>query len=168
MIGDDAMRPHVLRALADRPTQLKLAVPALGIVTKALEDKDAAVRLAAVITIGRLGDVRGAKNVLPFTVDKDLAIQHAAVKALVALKAIDVTLADIDTASSTTAAGTTCWWRARPTATCCLGCSAPSTPASSEALRRVGSSRSTTRRRTFTCRCARRQGADRRGSESWR
>jgi putative membrane-bound dehydrogenase-like protein len=108
---DTAVREFALRALADRKTEL--AGVEAGAFRSALADPSARVRAQAVIALGRLGDVGSAPEIIPLTSrpegspiptkrpvnaqpDPDKAVPHLAVRALVALRAVDACLDAID------------------------------------------------------------------------
>ncbi len=108
---DAVVREFVLRALADRRSQLD------GVSTEpfvaALVDPSPRVRAQALISLSRLGDVSVAKHLVPFTMrptgsemstrqpvqnqpDPDRVIPHLAMKALVSLNAHEACLAALD------------------------------------------------------------------------
>jgi putative heme-binding domain-containing protein len=105
------VREFALRALTDRKKELD------GLDTKpfvaALSDESPRVRARAIISLGRLGDVSVAKNLVPLTTrpngsvmptktpvhpqpDADRVILHLAVRALVSLGAADACLEALD------------------------------------------------------------------------
>ncbi len=90
LLGDDSIREFVLRALADRRTQLA-DVP-LPPFLSALHDPNPRVRLQALIGLARLDESAAAQAILPLTAESDHAVAHVAVKSLVTLKAIDICL----------------------------------------------------------------------------
>jgi putative membrane-bound dehydrogenase-like protein len=111
LAGDEAVREFALRALADRKTELD-GVEA-GPFRAALEDPSPRVRTQGVIALGRLGDVGAAPGLIPLTSrpegspmpttrpvnaqpDPDRAVPHLAMRALVALGAVDACLDAID------------------------------------------------------------------------
>lgn len=108
---DAGVREFALRALADRRTQLA------GVDTRpfleALDDPSPRVRAQAIIGLGRLGDSSVAHRLIPLTTrpagspaptaqpvhaqaDPDRAVPHLAVRALVALRAVDACVDAID------------------------------------------------------------------------
>jgi putative heme-binding domain-containing protein len=108
---DAAVREWALRALTDRKKELE------GVESKvflaALNDDSARVRAQAVISLGRLGDASAAKQLIPLTArpkgsamptkkpvhaqpDPDRVVPHLAVRALVALHAVDACLEAVD------------------------------------------------------------------------
>jgi putative membrane-bound dehydrogenase-like protein len=108
---DAAVREFVLRALTDRKKELE------GIDTKrfvvALADESPRVRAQALISLARLKDMSAAKSILPLTTrpssslmptrkpvhaqpDPDRVIPHLAVRALIALGAVDACVAALD------------------------------------------------------------------------
>ena len=93
---DGDVREYALRALADRPDEAA-NVPAQPFI-RALGDPNPRVRLQAVIALGRLGKTEASPALLPKTADPDPLVVHAAVNALVSLKAIDVALGGLDPA----------------------------------------------------------------------
>ncbi len=109
--GDGGLREFALRALADRRTQLS------GVGTKpflaALDDPSPRVRAQAIVALGRLGDPSVAARLIPLTsrpegspvptarpvhaqADPDRAVPHLALRALIALRAVDACLNAID------------------------------------------------------------------------
>ena len=109
--GDDAVREFALRALADRKTELA-GVDTSPFLT-ALSDPSPRVKAQALIALGRLGDVAAAARIIALTSrpdgspmptarpmhaqpDPDRAVPHLAVRALVALRAVDACLDAID------------------------------------------------------------------------
>jgi putative heme-binding domain-containing protein len=111
LVNDAKVREFALRALTDRATQLD-GVP-LEPFRAALHDADPRVRAQAVISLGRLGRPAAAEALLPLTArpdgselpaktplhaqpDADRVIPHLAVRALVALGAIDACLGALE------------------------------------------------------------------------
>jgi putative membrane-bound dehydrogenase-like protein len=111
LVGDDAIREFALRALADRKTELG-GVEAAPF-RAALADPSPRVRAQALIGLGQLGDVGAAPAIIPLTArpegspmptkrplqnqpDPDRTVPHLAVRALVALRAVDACLDAID------------------------------------------------------------------------
>jgi HEAT repeat protein len=72
---------------------------------KALGDADPRVRLRATIALGRLGKSEAARTLVDRTADGDSLVAHVAVKALVALSAVDACLSALAPASPKLAAG---------------------------------------------------------------
>ncbi|WP_406694257.1 c-type cytochrome [Singulisphaera sp. Ch08] len=108
---DAAVREFALLALADRRTELEGVEPSLFIA--ALADPSARVRARALIALGRLGDASAAASLVPLTSrpedspmptarpvnsqpDPDRVLPHLAMRALVALHAVDACLDAID------------------------------------------------------------------------
>ncbi len=108
---DAAVREFALRALADRKSQL--AGVDSSVFVAALADPSPRVQAQAVIALGRLGDATAAARLVPVTSrpegstapttrplhaqpDPDRALPHLAMRALVALKAVDACLDAID------------------------------------------------------------------------
>jgi putative membrane-bound dehydrogenase-like protein len=112
---DAAVREFALRALTDRKPDLK------GFDTKpflaALGDGSPRVRAQALISLGRLGDVAGARAIIPLTSrpqgsamptqkpvqnqpDPDRVVPHLAVRALVSLGAVDACLEALESPHS--------------------------------------------------------------------
>jgi putative membrane-bound dehydrogenase-like protein len=106
-----AVREFALRALTDRKKELG-GLDAKPFVA-ALADDSPRVRAQALISLGRLGDARVAKDILPLTArpagsvmptrrplqnqpDPDRFVPHLAVRALVGLNAIDACLDALD------------------------------------------------------------------------
>ncbi len=101
LIDDPQIREFAIRALTDRLSQLQ-DVP-LDRLTKALRDSNPRVRLSSVIGLGRLGDLSAAPGILTLARStngqpdatentSDRALNHAAIKALARLRAVDVCL----------------------------------------------------------------------------
>lgn len=109
---EDNVREFALRALADRKNCLE-GVP-VDAFTAAAQDANPRVQAAAIVGLGRLDDLKGAKVLLKTPVPSDLQmpasgsegphatpnpaviLAHLAVKSLVSLKAIDQTVAALD------------------------------------------------------------------------
>jgi putative membrane-bound dehydrogenase-like protein len=108
---DDTVREFALRALADRRTELDGVEPSLF--RAALADPSARVRAQSLIGLVRLGDTGAAPSIVPLTARPagspmpttkpvnaqpvpDRAVPHLAMRALVALRAVDSCLAAID------------------------------------------------------------------------
>jgi putative membrane-bound dehydrogenase-like protein len=108
---DDAVREFALRALTDRRTELDGldARPFVAV----LSDASPRVQAQALISLGRLGDVSAATSIIPLTSrpqgsampttrpvqnqpDPDRIIGHLAVRALVALHAVDACVEALD------------------------------------------------------------------------
>ena len=84
------VREFALKAVADRPEDAaKVDEKA---VAGYLGDPNPRVRLQAVVGLGRLGKAGVAPAILPLTADVDPLVAHVAVKALVALHAVDACL----------------------------------------------------------------------------
>lgn len=111
LAADPTVREFALRALTDRKKEIESTDAVL--LVAALADESPRVRAQAIIGLSRLGDASTAKNILPLTVrpsgsamptkapvhaqpDPDRAIPHLAMRALVALKAIDACLDGLD------------------------------------------------------------------------
>ncbi len=108
---DPTAREFALRALADRKSALK-GIDS-GPFMKALSDPSARVRAQALIALGRIGDAKAAPSIIPMTSrpddapmpstrpvqaqpDPDRVLPHLAMRALVALDAVDACLDAID------------------------------------------------------------------------
>jgi putative heme-binding domain-containing protein len=96
LTGDPTVREFALRALSDRKEDAA-RIPA-GPFATALTDANSRVRLQAVVGLGRLGKVEAAPAIVSRTADEDPLVAHVAVKALVALDAVDACLAALDKA----------------------------------------------------------------------
>jgi putative membrane-bound dehydrogenase-like protein len=111
LVNDAAIREYALRALADRKPEV--AGVDAGAFLAALGDPSPRVRAQAVIGLGRLGDRAAAANLIPLTSraagslmptakpvhaqpDPDRVVPHLAMRALVALRAVDACLDAID------------------------------------------------------------------------
>jgi len=103
-LTDDAkVRQYALRALADRKSQ-SASVPTKPFV-KALKDTDPRVRLQAIIGLSRLGRTEIASAIIPLSADADPLIAHAAVKALIELRAVEASLAGLGGKSEAVVSG---------------------------------------------------------------
>jgi putative heme-binding domain-containing protein len=100
---NEPVREYALHGLADRKKEAA-NVPT-RIFTDALEDKNPAVRLQAVIALDRLNRSEAADSILPLTADADVAIAHVAFRALVNLKAVDACFKALDQANPATLPG---------------------------------------------------------------
>jgi putative heme-binding domain-containing protein len=111
LAGDPVVREFAFRALTDRSPELA-GLDAKPFVA-ALADASPRVRAQALISLGRLGNASAAKDVLPLTTrpagstvptrrplqdqpDPDRVVPHLAVRALVALNAVDTCLDALD------------------------------------------------------------------------
>jgi putative membrane-bound dehydrogenase-like protein len=111
LTADPAVRQFAMRALTDRKTELDGLDPKPFLA--ALADESLAIRGQALISLGRLGDASVAKSILPLTSrpagstmptkrplqdqpDPDRVVPHLAVRALVALNAIDACVESLD------------------------------------------------------------------------
>jgi putative heme-binding domain-containing protein len=104
-----SIREFALRAMTDRLEQLervKLEGRLWALLTYHLNDANPFVRLAATISLARLGDVNGAKPLTALLGDADPIVAHTAVKALIALKAADACFAVVDASDASKAART--------------------------------------------------------------
>ena len=105
------IREFALRALTDRLGEMAGLTPKPFL--DALADESPRVRAQALVSLGRLGDVSAAKQILPLTArpkgskmptqrpvqnqpDPDRVVPHLAVRALVAINAIDACLEALD------------------------------------------------------------------------
>lgn len=84
------LHEFALRALADRKTQLADAPTKLFV--DALDDSNPRVRLQALIGLARIDQTDSASAVVPLLIDADPVIAHTAVKALVAMRAVESVL----------------------------------------------------------------------------
>lgn len=100
---DPAVRAFALRALADRRGRLS-GVPR-NLYVDALSASDPRVRLEAVTGLRRMGAVDAASAILPLTAGDDVVLANVATNALVALAAIDESLAAVRGTSDPLAAG---------------------------------------------------------------
>ncbi len=100
---DDAMREFAVRALTDNVSEMA-SVPST-VFTSAIGDANPRVRLQGVIGVGRLGRVELADAIVPLLSDGDPVISHAAVQALMALRATDACFKAIDSGSASVAFG---------------------------------------------------------------
>ncbi len=91
LTSDPKVREFALHALSDRK-EVAAQIPAEPFVD-GLADRDPRVRMQAVVGLGRLGKVLAAPMIVARTADDDPLVAHVAVKALVALNAVDACLA---------------------------------------------------------------------------
>lgn len=91
---NDLLRETALRALADRRSELSNLSTATF--SQALTDKNPRVRLQAAIALGRLGRSESGEALIAATEDSDLLVAHAAVNALVNLRAVGACLSALD------------------------------------------------------------------------
>ncbi len=102
LANDPAVREHVLRAVADRETQL--TTTSLEQFVAGLKDPSPRVRMQAARGVGRFwlnsskqADLQAASvKLVPLTVDSDPLVSHIAIDSLVRLKAKDACLAALD------------------------------------------------------------------------
>ena len=103
---DADLREQVIRAAADQPSQIDRGL--LAPIVSKLDDGNPRVRAAAIVAVGRMGDVRAASQLLDLTertepspegdgdawrkADPGRVLSHLAVQALVDLKATDACL----------------------------------------------------------------------------
>jgi len=92
--SDRDAREFAIKAMADVPRG-EAKVDSKEVEAHAA-DPDPRVRLQVAIALGRLGQAQAAPSVLPLTADADPLVAHAAVKALVALDAVDACLKALD------------------------------------------------------------------------
>jgi putative heme-binding domain-containing protein len=97
------LREFALRALADHPRDAA-DIPVAPFVS-ALSDPRPRVRLQAVVGLGILGKRGAAARVVPLLADPDPLVSHAAVNALVSLRAIEPCLAALEPATPALAPG---------------------------------------------------------------
>lgn len=106
LLIDADLREHVIRAAADRKSQLEKGL--FSPIFSKLDDSNPRVRAAAIVAMGRFGDARAAKQLLALTeraqptektegdawrkADPGRVIPHLAIKALTEVKAIDACL----------------------------------------------------------------------------
>ena len=106
LLIDADLREHVIRAAADRKSQMEKGL--FSPIFSKLDDSDPRVRAAAIVAMGRFGDARAAKQLLALTertqpaektegdawrkADPGRVIPHLAIKALTDVKAIDACL----------------------------------------------------------------------------
>jgi putative membrane-bound dehydrogenase-like protein len=111
LAGDAAVREFALRALADRKREMDRADS--GLFVSALSDSSPRVQAQAIIALARLGDVTAAPAMIPLTSrpagssmpinkpvhaqpDPERTVPHLAMRALIALHAVDACLNAID------------------------------------------------------------------------
>jgi putative membrane-bound dehydrogenase-like protein len=106
LLIDADLREHVIRAAADRKSQLEKGL--FSPIFSKLDDSNPRVRAAAIVAMGRFGDPRSAKQLLALTertqpaektegdawrkADPGRVIPHLAIKALTDVKAVDACL----------------------------------------------------------------------------
>jgi len=103
LAGDPEVRAFALRALADRPDQLR-GVPQTLFV-EALTAPDPRVVLEGITGLRRMGATNAADALMPLTASDDPVIANVAVNALVALSAFDAPLAAVTGPDDALAAG---------------------------------------------------------------
>ncbi|MEO7300424.1 MAG: hypothetical protein ABI042_17805 [Verrucomicrobiota bacterium] len=91
-----------LREIALRALTVSTNVPA-KIFVDGLKDKNPAVRLQSIIALNQLNKTETAGQIFPLTMDTDLAISHAAFRALVSFRAVDVCFKTIDKSDAASA-----------------------------------------------------------------
>jgi putative membrane-bound dehydrogenase-like protein len=103
LAADDAVREFVIRALADRKGEV--AKLPLKPFVDALSDKDPRVRLQAAVALGRIGKIEAGDALVAASADSDPLVSHAAVHAVVKLRASEACLAALDRGSVDVARG---------------------------------------------------------------
>lgn len=98
LVSDSTIAPWALRALTDRPDQLKGV--RIATATGALRSTDARTRKEALIALTRVATPKQHKLMTPLLADTDPIVAHTAMQALIQLKAADATLAILDDAKS--------------------------------------------------------------------
>ena len=96
---NDDIREFALRALAEN--RAEAATIAASPFISALNDANARVRLQAATALGRLDKKEAAAALLPLVADKDPIVSHAAIHALVSVRAADVCLKALDSPGTT-------------------------------------------------------------------
>ncbi|MDB6024685.1 MAG: putative heme-binding protein, partial [Verrucomicrobiales bacterium] len=94
LCNQPVLKEFALRALADSKVIETKVLSKVFI--EALEDKNSAVRLQAIIALNRLHKTEIAERLFPFVADADPAIAHAAFRALVSFRAADVCFKFLD------------------------------------------------------------------------
>jgi len=103
----DDLREFALRAISDQAPSLRSTLerpagrlnPLVQQISNALTDPNPRVRLQAVVGLARFDIQETDSAILPLTADADPLVAHAAVNALVTLKATDVCLKALDPAT---------------------------------------------------------------------
>ncbi len=99
---DPSLREFALTALSDRKEGARIpAAPFL----RGLLDRNPRVRLRAAVGLGRLGKTEAADELVARMADDDPMVAHVAVKALVALHAVEACLKALDAKTPDLAAG---------------------------------------------------------------
>ncbi len=93
------LREYVVRIMGDHASEAA-KIPAKPLIDT-LSDKNPRVRLQAVVSLARLGKTEAAPAIVKLTADSDPLVAHAAINALVTLKATDACLAALDPKTST-------------------------------------------------------------------
>jgi putative membrane-bound dehydrogenase-like protein len=91
---DASVREFALRALTDRKKEA--ATVTTKYLVDALKDENPRVRLQAVIALNRLNRPETGEQIMPLVAESDLAISHAAFRALVSLHASEVCFKVLD------------------------------------------------------------------------
>ena len=103
LCGDEAIQEYAIRAISDR--QLPNSVIPLDLLATPMTFKNPRAQLAALVGLGRSGNIKAAEFILPFAalnpdagmdfnqqIDSDRALSHVAVQSLVKLNAVDACL----------------------------------------------------------------------------
>lgn len=98
LLADATIAPWAIRALTDRPDELK-GIRLAGI-TGALRSDDPRARKEALIALDRIGTPREHALMTPLLADADPVVAHTAAQVLTRLKAVDATLAILDDSKS--------------------------------------------------------------------
>ncbi len=101
MMGDAALRPLAIRAVADRGRALTPGLQAA--VVAALGDASARTRTEAAVALARAKAVGGAAALAELLADGDATVSHTAERTLMALEASEVCLAVVDLPGSSEA-----------------------------------------------------------------
>lgn len=102
-VADPVLRAYALRALADHEGQRGPVNRQLFLA--ALTDTSAAVQMAALSGLARLGGTTAAAAIVPLTASTDAAVAHIAVNTLVSLQAWPTLLSALNSPSITQQAG---------------------------------------------------------------
>ncbi len=101
LVGDPTIAAWALRALGDDLTQARsISIP---VVTAALRSADPRVRKEALITLARADSLASAPAMTPLLGDADPIVAHTAMQTLRSLRAVEASLAVVDSNTAPTA-----------------------------------------------------------------
>ncbi len=101
LAGDPTIAAWAIRALGDDQAQAR-AMP-IETVTGSLKSSDPRTRKEALVALARANAVASAPLMTPLLADADTVVQHTAMQALRSLRAVDASLAVVDSATASPA-----------------------------------------------------------------